>query len=94
MKIRNQNNQQAISAAENILSSLVPELTQINLIKMLKNHNIKEEVNPQLERSLSYKALIELLGVSPIRISRHLKSSTLHRIKKSDKCFRVRLPTR
>ena len=89
MEVRNQINQQIISAAVNMLNPYVPELTAVNLIEALKNHNTEEKAAPQLEKPLSRKEVAELLGVSLVTVSRYLKSGKLRKIKISGKCVRI-----
>ena len=89
MEIQDRINQQIISAAVNMLSPYVPELTPTNLISALKEHQATQTTAPKLEKPLTRQQVADFLGISLVTVTRYLNTGKLRRIKLTDRNVRI-----
>ena len=89
MEIQDRINQQIISAAVNMLSPYVPEITATNLIAALKGHQAAQTTAPKLEKPLTRQQVADFLGISLVTVTRYLNSGKLRRIKLTGRNVRI-----
>ncbi|HRS72376.1 MAG TPA: helix-turn-helix domain-containing protein [Anaerohalosphaeraceae bacterium] len=89
MEVKNLISPQIITAAANMLSPFVPEITPTNLIAALKGHQLAQNAALTLEKPMTRKQVAELLGVSLLTVSRYLNAGKLRRIRLSGRSVRI-----